>query len=430
VGCGLGLSAPDKKDGKVEGAKLSTGLDSLGATEGSPFSGGFLTGVKLGKGTGPPSFTEVVRSGATNSALGCRSPGHKSGSWDAVKVVDVRSVAGWCDLKKQPPVDCSAMEKQAPDPLGKDLRVVERLSSRVCVSCSACVSGVAVVEGDTSLQKESVSGVFGQILEILGSLSTALIWACGSSKRMGFKSSVGLKRRLGFVAGRMLKRCKAAIKGSWFRDGTKVLKPIAKRAAVSAPESVSGRVSASDLGCPAPEAVGVSTATFPAFVEHSSSIPSVVSALEVVSKKSSFSSEDSMTLGSASSGSTSPVAGFSFPPPASSRLEGISPVVLGFSSAPLVAPTRSDGTPPVPSFSGAAELGKRLRLSSPPVLSDSKLFWKYFRKAREARKMHLDGLSVADALEALWPGAIVPGSIARVPPAREPVETVALALPV
>jgi hypothetical protein len=292
------------------------------------------------------------------------------------------------------------------------------------------VSGVAVVEGDTSLQKESVSGAFGQILEILGRLSNALIWACGSSKRMGFKSSVGLKLRLGFVAGRMLKRCKAAIKGSRFRDGTKVLKPFAKRAAVSAPESISGPVSALDLGCPAPEAVGVSTATFPAFVEHSSSIPSVVSASEVVSKKSSFSSEDSMTLGSASSGSTSPVAGFSFPPLASSKLEGISPVVLGFSSAPLVAPTRSDGTPPVPSFSGAAELGKRLRLSSPPVLSDAKPFWKYFRKTREARKMHLDGLSVADALEALRPGAIVPGSISRVPPARELVETVALALPV
>jgi hypothetical protein len=154
------------------------------------------------------------------------------------------------------------MEKQAPDPLGKDLRVDERLSSRICVSCSACVSGVAVVEGDTSLQKESISGVFRQILEILGRLSSALIWACGSSKRMGFKSSVGLKRRLGFVAGRMLKRCEAAIKGTRFRDGTKVLKPFAKRVAVSAPALVSGQVLAPDLCCPAPETVGVSTATF------------------------------------------------------------------------------------------------------------------------------------------------------------------------
>jgi hypothetical protein len=32
AGCGLGLSASNKKDGKVEGAKLSTCLDSLGAT--------------------------------------------------------------------------------------------------------------------------------------------------------------------------------------------------------------------------------------------------------------------------------------------------------------------------------------------------------------------------------------------------------------
>lgn len=69
-----------------------------------------------------------------------------------------------------------------------------------------------------------------------------------------------------------------------------MLKPFAKRAAVSAPESDSGRVSAPDLGCLAPEEVGVSTTTFPAFVEHSSSIPSVVSSPEVVSKKSSFSS--------------------------------------------------------------------------------------------------------------------------------------------
>lgn len=183
------------------------------------------------------------------------------------------------------------------------------------------------------------------------------------------------------------------------------------------------------MGFSAPKAVGVSTATFPAFVEHSSSIPSVVSAPEVVSKKSSFSYEDSMTLGFASSGLVSSVAGFSFPPVASSRLEGISPAVLGFSLALLVAPTRCDGTPSVPSFSGVAELGKRLRLSSPPVLLDSKPFRKYFQKAREARKMHLNGLSVADALEALRPGAIVPGSISRVPPAREPVETVALALP-
>jgi hypothetical protein len=177
-----------------------------------------------------------------------------------------------------------------------------------------------------------------------------------------------------------------------------------------------------------PEAVGVSTPTFPAFVEHSSSIPSVVPAPEVVLKKFSFSSEDPVTLGSASSGLASPVARFSFPPVASSKLEGISPVVLGFSSAPLVAPTRSDGTSPVPSLSGAAELGKRLRLSS-PVLSDSKPFRKYFWKAWEARKMHLDGISLADALEALRPGAIVLGSISGVPPARESVETMALVLP-
>jgi hypothetical protein len=53
--------------------------------------------------------------------------------------------------KKPPPVGCSAMDKQATGPLGKDHRVDERLSSRVCVYCSACVSGAADVEGDSTL---------------------------------------------------------------------------------------------------------------------------------------------------------------------------------------------------------------------------------------------------------------------------------------
>jgi len=182
----------------------------------------------MGKGIGTPSFAEVVRSGATASVLGCRSLVLNS---------------GWCDLeKKLPLVGCSAMEKQATGPLGKDCCVDECLISRDCVCCSACVSGVADVEGDSSLQRDSVSGVFGQILEILGRLSKALIWACGSSHRMGLKSSVGLKRRLGFVAGRMLKRCKYAFRGSRFRAGAKVIKPIV-RVAESGPESVSRRVS-------------------------------------------------------------------------------------------------------------------------------------------------------------------------------------------
>jgi hypothetical protein len=134
--------------------ELSKALDFQGATDGSP------TGVKKGKGSGPPSFAEVVRSGATASVLGCWSP---------------VLISGRCDLeKKLPPAGCSAMEKQATGPLGKDRCVDECLSSRVCVCCLACVSGVADVEGDSSLQRDSVSGGFGQILEILGRLSKAL----------------------------------------------------------------------------------------------------------------------------------------------------------------------------------------------------------------------------------------------------------------
>jgi hypothetical protein len=41
------------------------------------------------------------------------------------------------------------------------------------------------------------------------------------------------------------------------------------------------------------------------------------------------------------------------------------------------------------SVSGAAELGKRLRSSS-SMLPNSKLFQKYYWKAREARKVHME----------------------------------------
>jgi hypothetical protein len=177
-------------------------------------------------------------------------------------------ISGRCDLeKKPPPVGCSAMEKQATGPLGKDCCVDERLSSRVCVCCSACVSGVADVEGDSSLQRDSVSGGFGQILEILGHLSKALFWACGSSLRLSLKSSVLLKRRLGFVAGRMLKRCKSAFKGSRFRAGAKVPKPF-ERAAESGPESVSRRV----LGSSSSPSLGLVQLSFPPEASSSAAI--------------------------------------------------------------------------------------------------------------------------------------------------------------
>jgi hypothetical protein len=72
-------------------------------------------------------------------------------------------------------------------------------------------------------------------------------------------------------------------------------------------------------------------------------------------------------------------------------------------------------------------LGKRLRSSS-PVLSDSKPFQKYYRKAREARKVHLDENFFADSMEVLRLVAQVPGFLSLLPPIRDPAEKVAIAL--
>jgi hypothetical protein len=76
-----GILFPEGRDGRgwsrVSG-ELSKILDFLGTTVGSSSSGslppssGSPSGVKLGKGTGRPSFAEVVSSSATISALGCR----------------------------------------------------------------------------------------------------------------------------------------------------------------------------------------------------------------------------------------------------------------------------------------------------------------------------------------------------------------------
>jgi hypothetical protein len=79
------------------------------------------------------------------------------------------------------------------------------------------------------------SSVFRKILKLFGHFSKALDWVCGFSKRLGFKSSFGLLsvRWVFFfwVAGRVIKRYKAALKGFRFRDGSSqlVLMPNAKR---------------------------------------------------------------------------------------------------------------------------------------------------------------------------------------------------------
>jgi hypothetical protein len=51
------------------------------------------------------------------------------------------------------------------------------------------VSRDAAAEGDISLLKDGVSalsGVLGKFMKLIGCLSKALVWACGSSKQMGF----------------------------------------------------------------------------------------------------------------------------------------------------------------------------------------------------------------------------------------------------
>jgi hypothetical protein len=58
------------------------------------------------------------------------------------------------------------------------------------------------------------SGAFKKFLKLFGRFSKALDWVCGFSKRLGFKSSFRLKRRMGnFVAGRVIKRYKVALIG-------------------------------------------------------------------------------------------------------------------------------------------------------------------------------------------------------------------------
>jgi hypothetical protein len=172
----------------------------LGALDGSPPSVGILAGVKLGLGTGFQTYAEVARSSASVSALGRRSQGQSSGSGDTAKVVVDRPAVVRCGLEVLSPEDRTAMEKQACGPMGKDRRVVEKPSSRVCVYDSACVSRDASAEGDISLLKDGVSalsGVLGKFMKLIGCLSKALVWACGSSKQMGFKSSFSFKRRPG-----------------------------------------------------------------------------------------------------------------------------------------------------------------------------------------------------------------------------------------
>jgi hypothetical protein len=59
--------------------------------------------------------------------------------------------------------------------------------------------------------------------------------------------------------------------------------------------------------------------------------------------------------------------------------------------------------------------------SSSPALPNSKMFQKYYRKAREARIVHMEKF-FANSMEALRPIAQLPGSLSLLPPISDPTE--------
>jgi hypothetical protein len=201
-----------------------------------------FSNVKLGKGTGRPSFAEVVSSAATVS--GNRVAAKIDGDWPLPVRCDVEKtqLRGMEMGAVRQVRDCSVLEEQAVGPSGMDHSVDDHFRSRGCVCRPAGVSRDSGVEGDVSLQGDGVFGVFEKVFEILGRFSKALVWACGFSKKLGSKSLFGFKRRVGFVAGQVLKRVKSVFKG--FRAGAKVIKPNAKLDAVSGHKlsSVSGAI--------------------------------------------------------------------------------------------------------------------------------------------------------------------------------------------
>jgi hypothetical protein len=140
-------------------------------------------------------------------------------------------------------IDCYALEKQAVGPSGIDHRAVDRIGSRDSACRLDGVSRDSAAEGDVSMQGDGVFRVFEKFFEILGRFSKALVWACGFSKQLGLKSVFGFKRRVGFVAGQVLKGVKSVFKG--IRAGAKVIKSNAKLDTISGHKlsSISGAFS-------------------------------------------------------------------------------------------------------------------------------------------------------------------------------------------
>jgi hypothetical protein len=156
--------------------------------------------------------------------MGCWPLVQTKGSRGAVEVEDARQVVEWCELEKFHPlgmemevvwqvVDCFAPETQTLGPLGKNTFVLMIVSVLETLEVARLASCLGMQRLRSTLQCGEL-GVFRKILKLFGHFAKALDWVCGFSKRLGFKSSFGLKCKVGdFVAGRMIKRYKAALNG-------------------------------------------------------------------------------------------------------------------------------------------------------------------------------------------------------------------------
>jgi hypothetical protein len=222
--------------------ELSKALALLGATDGSPCSGGPPARNKLGKEAGLPSFAEVVHSAATAFVMGCRPLGQNSSSRGEAKIVVARPVAKWCKLEKiQPPgremvviqqaVDCSTLEKQMSDPLGNTLRVSDG-------------SRYSLTKGDVDPSMQEKDRLIRKLLDLFGEW---IVWACRITPILGLKC-FGLKRK----AGRVLKRAKVVFRRARFRVGSSRLgsKPLSKKDVLVGSDAVvvSSLVSSSGFG--------------------------------------------------------------------------------------------------------------------------------------------------------------------------------------
>jgi hypothetical protein len=280
---------------------LGSKARSLGAevstSKGIQKGGGALVGDFIGKAAGLLSFAEAVRSPLTVPAVVGRPlvPSTKVDWYEVEKIPQL----GRSGTTVQQVVDCFALERTLSSPLGKDRRA-DGSSARSCSGCrKACSIGSS--ECDASRQ------VDGSFKKILGAFGDRLDWVCGRSAYSGRSrtSSFGLKRFLGCLGvGRVYKHY--VHRGTHLRDGSKRLgfMPNIKKAKRMGFAPIFGFDDfPANLSSLAPEAFGNSTASFLAFVECSSSIPSEVSAPEIVLEKSST---DATLLSCCSGGFTGP----------------------------------------------------------------------------------------------------------------------------